>query len=259
VADVVCLVQSGADRVSFRWSQGPDAFDPYHLTGHQFVIFGTQVEELRKRLSAVVTSYLDYLHQPQAEAVAADLARACLALAQAGSELRKRIFKPSEGERVARDVAKWLEKLHAQKAVESLEVVTEGWLPVPWNLLYDRPLVAGRDGDVIRVARMLGDADTRRLVLRGESGCGKSSFLQAGLLPYLEEECVGYCCLRDRTQEGEGRLKFVRATGDLAGQLAQALCEFCARPWQGKTPAGKALRVDLPQVTARLLAGPITK
>ena len=137
MADVVCLVQSGADRVSFRWSQGPDAFDPYHLTGQQFVIFGTQVEEVRKRLTVVVTSYLDYLNQPQAESVAADLAKACLALAQAGCELRKRIFKPSEGERAARDVAKWLEKLHTQKALDSLEIVTEGWLPVPWNLLYD--------------------------------------------------------------------------------------------------------------------------
>ena len=42
----------------------------------------------------------------------------------------------------------------------------------------DRPLFAGRDGDVIRVARMLGDAGTRLLVLHGESGCGKSSFLR---------------------------------------------------------------------------------
>jgi hypothetical protein len=42
MADVVCFVQSGADRVSFRWSQDPDAFDPYHLTGQQLIIFGTQ-------------------------------------------------------------------------------------------------------------------------------------------------------------------------------------------------------------------------
>jgi formylglycine-generating enzyme required for sulfatase activity/tetratricopeptide (TPR) repeat protein len=525
------------------------------LTGQQLVIFGTQVEEVRKRLSAVVNSYLDYIHQPQAEEIAEGLAKDCLALAQAGSELRKRIFKPSEGERVARDVAKWLEKLHAQKVLQSLEVVTEGWLPVPWNLLYDgkpdeqaflsgkgtahwggfwgirynlagsqrvdvlrvtplrrmpwsekprvmlvvdpgvcsrlpepqqsrlrafasahdlpfirskkqlaealregrpdllywlghatpealhlgdeddykvtpsdltemlegdgederigglvflnacrtaeaspsagsffkavfglkmsgliateqqtidtfacpfgldfleavldraeevgtalqqlrsrvpkelehlphrvllgvlygtycpaelrvvrpapptplteqaaaepvgggvplggnllgaqqtflplplpekpyrslhyyervdRPLFAGREGDVIRVARMLGAPDTRMLVLHGESGCGKSSFLRAGLLPYLEEECVGYRCLHDRTAEGEGRLKFVRATGDLASQLAQAICDFCARPWLGKTPAGKALKVDLSRVLAGVLGGPAT-
>jgi hypothetical protein len=97
MADVVCLVQAGPDRVSFRWSQGPDAFEPYHLTGQQFVIFGQQVEEVRKRLNGVVTGYLDYLHRPQEEGVAADLSQACLALAQAGSELRKRVFKPGGG------------------------------------------------------------------------------------------------------------------------------------------------------------------
>src|SRR5205085_346314 len=97
----------------------------------------------------------------------------------------------------------------------------------------DRALFAGRDGDVLRFARILGDAGTRLMVLHGESGCGKSSFLRAGLLPYLEEECVGYRVLPDRQAGGERPL-FVRATGDLAGQLAQALADFCKEQWQGK-------------------------
>src|SRR5262249_22473687 len=61
----------------------------------------------------------------------------------------------------------------------------------------DRPLFAGRDGDIARCAQILGAADTRMLVLHGESGCGKSSFLRAGLLPHLEEECVGFRALQE--------------------------------------------------------------
>ena len=33
MADVVCLVQCQPDKVTFTWSEGPDAFPTYHLTG----------------------------------------------------------------------------------------------------------------------------------------------------------------------------------------------------------------------------------
>jgi hypothetical protein len=152
MADIVCLVQATPDRVSFTWSQGPDAFPPYHLVGQQLIIFQKQIEEVRKCLHGMVSAYLAYLHEHQAEALAENLSKACFALAQAGWELRKRLFKPSEGERDARDVAKWPEQLREQKAVESLEVVTEGWMPLPWNLLYGRspdeqPFLSGQAGD----------------------------------------------------------------------------------------------------------------
>ena len=60
----------------------------------------------------------------------------------------------------------------------------------------DRALFTGRDADVVRFAATLDRPDTRILVLHGESGTGKSSFLRAGVIPYLEEECVGYRFLR---------------------------------------------------------------
>ncbi len=115
----------------------------------------------------------------------------------------------------------------------------------------DRALFAGREDDVERFAAMLDDAETRILVLHGESGVGKSSFLHAGVIPYLEEDCLGYRFLRDRQADGagdQGSVIFVRATQDMFGQLAQALCQFCARPYEYPTPLGETVSADLPGV-----------
>ena len=87
-----------------------------------------------------------------------------------------------------------------------------------------RALFAGRDGDVERVAWLLGRAETRVVLLHGESGVGKSSFLRAGLIPYLEETAVGFRFLRDRGDQGA--VLFVRSTDDPAAQAAQALGDF---------------------------------
>ena len=116
----------------------------------------------------------------------------------------------------------------------------------------DRALLAGRDDDIERFATMLDDATTRILVLHGESGVGKSSFLRAGVIPFLEDECLGYRFLHDRnaaTADGaRGSVIFIRATNDLFGQLAQALCEFCAQPYQYETPLDQIVSADLPAV-----------
>src|SRR5262245_4412532 len=99
MADVVCLVQSSTDRVSFTWSQGPDAFPPYHLAAQQLVDFQKQIDAARACLAKLVNVYLDYLHQPQAEGASAELAEACLSLAKAGYELRRLMFNPQAGKR----------------------------------------------------------------------------------------------------------------------------------------------------------------
>jgi WD40 repeat protein len=120
-----------------------------------------------------------------------------------------------------------------------------------------RALFAGRDADVQRFALLLDEADSRILVLHGQSGVGKSSFLRAGLIPFLEEDCIGYQFLRDRQEGRDEPILFIRATSDPAGPLAKALCDFCARGEKYATPrADKApVEVDLPGILSRLLQG----
>jgi hypothetical protein len=129
----------------------------------------------------------------------------------------------------------------------------------------DRALFAGRDDDVERFATLLDDGGTRLLVLHGESGVGKSSFLHAGVIPYLEEECVGYRFLRGSDlDDGEaagspGSVLFVRATNDLFGQLAHALCDFCSQPYEYRTPLGEPVSADLPAVLRELIGCEVTQ
>src|SRR5262249_744902 len=90
------------------------------------------------------------------------------------------------------------------------------------------------------------------------------SFLLAGVVPYLEEECLGYGFVRKRlklgkTPELERSVLFVRATNDLPSQLAQRLFDYCAEPLtlERTTPTGRRRVGDLPDVlTAGLKAKP---
>src|ERR1700720_3592595 len=80
----------------------------------------------------------------------------------------------------------------------------------------DVPLFAGRDSDIDAVCGLIGLGNIRILLLHGLPGCGKSSFLRAGLIPALEEEIAGYEFLRDEN----GKPDFVRSTDDPTASLA---------------------------------------
>src|SRR5262249_6373773 len=131
--------------------------------------------------------------------------------------------------------------------------------PYIWLASYDaehRALFAGRDEDVLRFAELLGASETRILVLHGETGVGKSSFLRAGVIPYLEQDCIGFRFLRDRSRnvsanagtaesEAGSRIVFIRATNQPIAQLARELCNFWERPYLFRTPTGKTNEVNL--------------
>jgi len=105
----------------------------------------------------------------------------------------------------------------------------------------DRALFTGRDADVVRFAAALDRPDTRILVLHGESGTGKSSFLRAAVIPYLEEECVGYRFLR----RPDGSMRVIQPAKDLVGGAAQALLDATATTLRYKTPEGEQETVNL--------------
>lgn len=124
-----------------------------------------------------------------------------------------------------------------------------------------RGLLCGRDLDVVHAAALLDRSCTTSLFMHGSPAVGKTSFLQAGLLPYLEQECPGYRALRDRSaqetplEENDYPILILRTTNDLAGQFADALAAFCAQPLKWKTPAGKAVTIDLPGILHQAVTG----
>ena len=67
----------------------------------------------------------------------------------------------------------------------------------------DRPLLAGRDRDIIRFAGLLDEPSTGLIFLHGGFGVGKTSFVRTGVVSYLEDTSLGYLVLRDRSPAEE--------------------------------------------------------
>ncbi|MBV8846606.1 MAG: ATP-binding protein [Bryobacterales bacterium] len=86
----------------------------------------------------------------------------------------------------------------------------------------DFPLFAGRNADTQRVSRILADGSTRILLLHGSTGCGKSSFLRAALIPFLERGVERFSFAREAEQDVA---LFVRATHD-------PLLELATKAWE---------------------------
>jgi WD40 repeat protein len=116
----------------------------------------------------------------------------------------------------------------------------------------DRALFTGRDADVVRFAATLDRPDTRILILHGESGIGKSSFLRAGVIPYLEQECVGYRFLR----RSDGSLRIIQPAKDLLGVAAQHMLDATAAPVCYRTPEGGQETVNLRPLIDKAIGKP---
>jgi hypothetical protein len=124
-------------------------------------------------------------------------------------------------------------------SVPSVDVKKEkNWPSDPYKgLTYygvdDMPLFAGREGDIAAVSSMIGLGKIRILLLHGMTGCGKSSFLRAGIIPALEDEIAGYNFLRDE----DGLPAFVRSTDDPTASLARTVHQFIQREYL-QAPSG---------------------
>src|SRR6266849_7321302 len=99
------------------------------------------------------------------------------------------------------------------------------WPPEPYKGLNyyeaeDIRLLAGRSNDLSICVRLLGAPGTRLFVLHGSPGCGKSSFLRAGLVPFLERSGNGFLFIRDGARDVP---IFVHCTDDPFSRLAEAI------------------------------------
>lgn len=116
------------------------------------------------------------------------------------------------------------------------------WPPQPYKGLNyygpeDMPIFAGRELDIDLCARLLSSPATRILILHGSTGCGKSSFLRAGLIPFLERNVQGYSFART-DDSNELKAHFVRSTDDPLCRLAEAVFGLAQQPITRSTPVG---------------------
>lgn len=110
---------------------------------------------------------------------------------------------------------------------------TPGWPAAPFKGLNyygpeDRPLLTGRDDDVVRIAHALGAEDTRLLLLHGSTGAGKSSLLRAGLIPFLQGEAGGFQFLHEDKAERAEAL-FIRCTDVPLAKMAECVHALASR------------------------------
>lgn len=111
----------------------------------------------------------------------------------------------------------------------------------------DVALFAGREEEVLRFARLVGHPDTRILLLQGATGCGKSSFLRAGLIPYLEGGFRGFEFVKTivKTEDREtSKALLIRSTDAPLEKLAAAVFDFVSKGYEFESPFGIE-RLDL--------------
>lgn len=104
-----------------------------------------------------------------------------------------------------------------------------GWPASPYKGVgyfgaQDIPLFAGREAEVSECAQRLASPNTKILIIHGKSGCGKSSFLRAGLIPALDKHGHGFHFLRHPDQPQKAL--FVRCTNAPLEQMADEIFRY---------------------------------
>src|SRR5438046_8172644 len=117
MARVVCQVLVRPDRLTFLWSEGAAAFEPYHKTGtnlQEFRGLTGRVNDLLCRLAGAASGGTQGLGDAGVE------------LAQAGHELYRALFRADEAQTdVASEVRTWLAGLERQGDLRSEEHTSE--------------------------------------------------------------------------------------------------------------------------------------
>ncbi|MDI7865293.1 hypothetical protein MRS76_25700 [Rhizobiaceae bacterium n13] len=109
-------------------------------------------------------------------------------------------------------------------APELHEIAPTKWPTRPYKGLNyfrgsDAPLFGERDRDIRDCGMLLCQFSTRVLLLHGNSGAGKSSFLRAGLVPWLRGQHGAFHFLTDQ----EGEPIFIRSTDDPIARIDETL------------------------------------
>jgi hypothetical protein len=113
-------------------------------------------------------------------------------------------------------------------------------------------LFVGRERDVDDCTHFLAERSTRILLLHGQTGCGKSSFLRAGLIPNLEERGFGYQFLREADPDdpaNSNKPVFIRSGRDPIAQIAEQVFFLISRKYETPSAAGMQT-IDLSKALA---------
>lgn len=150
------------------------------------------------------------------------------------------------------------------------EPITREWPPNPYKGLSfytteDAPLLVGREQDVYLCARGMYPGNIRLVLLHGYSGCGKSSFVRAGLIPVLEREFKLFWFMDEQPPPSNGdpageskragdgtearpRSKlFIRCTDNPLAKLAAAVYEIDLAEFAREAPGNDAFEIPAPQ------------
>jgi hypothetical protein len=103
----------------------------------------------------------------------------------------------------------------------------------------DKNLFAGRDADIRDCVSLLTQVRTSILILHGSSGCGKSSFLRAGVIPAMEALPKGIEFLRSVTT---GKPLLIRCTARPIDRIAEEIFAYSQVPLKIKLDDGEELR-----------------
>lgn len=108
----------------------------------------------------------------------------------------------------------------------------------------DAGLFGARETEVQACAQIVIEEDLKVLLLYGTTGCGKSSFLRAGLIPYLESTVRQFQFLRT-FDAANVRTLFIRCTEAPLQRLCETLYDWSATPLQIELPDTAPRKISL--------------